>query len=115
MQARLEIIDSHVEVSFDENMCLDLSLMPDFYKHVENIYNNHLSTCISKVTLKSIECQLTNLLYVCRERGALFLEKEHSYIRDSSTIVYLKKKPDIKFDNYFTNQLSKFKFIFGEK
>jgi len=123
MRARVVRVENSLHVEFDESMCIDTTIMPDFLNHIENIYNNHLTTCINNIAMQSIESQVTSLLQTCNHIGALYTGSQYMLFKDKPGMVCLFSSDDTKhkglcenqfvFENTFKQQISKFQFVFG--
>lgn len=106
--------ENDLNIQFDECMCVDTSIVPDFSEYVLNIYKNHLCSCIDNMAIQSIECQITNLLQRCSSIGALYTGAQYMFLKDKPNMFCLYNyESRFVFKNIFKRQISKFQFVFG--
>jgi len=104
-----------IHVDFDENMCIDTSIVPNFLEKIENIYNEHLTRVVVDPVIKSIECKVTHLLQVCSCVGALFTGWQYEYLKDKPNMLCLYSSEthhNLVFKS-LKKSSCKFEFIFG--
>lgn len=115
MRARVVRVEDSLRIEFDESLCIDTTIVPDFEKHITDIYNNHLTSCINNVAMQSIESQVTRLLQTCNHIGALHTGRQYMFFKDKPNMLcFYANENQFIFKDVFKRQISRFQFVFWE-
>jgi hypothetical protein len=115
MRARVVKFEDNLQIEFDESMCIDTSIVPDFSNQIVHIYNNHLTSCINNIAMQSIECQVTQLLQKCSSVGALHTGRAYMFFKDKPNMIcFYANENKFVFKDVFKRKISRFQFVFGD-